>query len=204
METVGLGVDIIEIARMRRVLERTPRFRMRVFTETERAYCDAKARPEVHYALRFAAKEAVAKALGTGFSDGVSFSGIEIVNNRYGKPEVLLTGGAQRVAEEKGIVEMQVSLSFTHDVGVANAIAITEAARPRAERGDDQRARLDAAFKEARKMIREDGALHPGFVDAGSPSEEDDDVGSSPSSPVSLPVHGEERQEGLPFEGSAS
>ncbi|MBQ1448586.1 MAG: holo-ACP synthase, partial [Coriobacteriales bacterium] len=172
--------------------------------ETERAYCDAKARPEVHYALRFAAKEAVAKALGTGFSDGVSFSGIEIVNNRYGKPEVLLTGGAQRVAEEKGIVEMQVSLSFTHDVGVANAIAITEAARPRAERGDDQRARLDAAFKEARKMIREDGALHPGFVDAGSPSEEDDDVGSSPSSPVSLPVHGEERQEGLPFEGSAS
>lgn len=165
METVGLGVDIIEIARMGRILERTPRFRTRVFSETERSYCDAKARPEVHYALRFAAKEAVAKALGTGFGRGVSFSDIEIVNNRHGKPEVVLTGGAREVAEEKGIVDMQVSLSFTHDVGVANAIAITEAARPRAERGEDQRARLDAAFKEARKMIGEDGALHPGLIE---------------------------------------
>ena len=60
---VGLGVDIVEIARVRRILERTPSFRERVFSEEERAYCDAAANPEVHYATRFAAKDAVACAM---------------------------------------------------------------------------------------------------------------------------------------------
>ena len=74
---VGLGVDIVEIARMRRILERTPRFRERVFSEEERAYCDATANPETHYATRFAAKEAVVKALGTGFSRGIGVRAAE-------------------------------------------------------------------------------------------------------------------------------
>ena len=74
---VGLGVDIVEIARVRRILERTPSFRERVFSEEERAYCDAAANPEVHYATRFAAKEAVVKALGTGFTRGIGVRDIE-------------------------------------------------------------------------------------------------------------------------------
>ena len=61
---VGLGVDIVEIARMRRILERTPSFREKVFSEEERSYCESTANPEVHYATRFAAKEAVLKAAG--------------------------------------------------------------------------------------------------------------------------------------------
>ena len=69
---VGLGVDIVEIARMRRILERTPSFREKVFSEEERSYCESTANPEVHYATRFAAKEAVLKALGTGFSRGIA------------------------------------------------------------------------------------------------------------------------------------
>ena len=60
----GLGVDIVEIDRMRAALERTPRLKERLFSAEERAYCDKRSRPEVHYALRFAAKEAVLKALG--------------------------------------------------------------------------------------------------------------------------------------------
>ena len=75
---VGLGVDIVEIERMRRILERTPSFARKVFSEAERAYCDGKAQPEVHYATRFAAKEAVVKALGTGFSEGIGVRDIEV------------------------------------------------------------------------------------------------------------------------------
>ena len=67
----GLGVDIVEIARMEDILRRTPNFKQRVFTEDERAYCESKHNPAVHYALFFAAKEAVAKALGTGGREDV-------------------------------------------------------------------------------------------------------------------------------------
>ena len=68
---VGLGVDIVEIERMKRILARTPSFRTRMFSEDERAYCDAKATPEVHYATRFAAKEAVLKEIGCGLAAGL-------------------------------------------------------------------------------------------------------------------------------------
>ena len=73
MAMAGIGVDMLEIERMERVLARRPNFARRVFTEEERAYCEKCARPAEHYAARFAAREAVVKALGTGFSDGVSF-----------------------------------------------------------------------------------------------------------------------------------
>ena len=69
--SVGMGVDIVEIARMRDILARTPSFASRVFSEAERAYCEETAAPEAHFATRFAAKEAVLKALGTGFSSGI-------------------------------------------------------------------------------------------------------------------------------------
>ncbi|MFR4802503.1 MAG: holo-ACP synthase [Eggerthellaceae bacterium] len=80
--TVGLGVDIVEIARMRRVMERTPSFAAKVFTEGERAYCESKANPTTHYAARFAAKEAVCKALGSGILvDGMRMTDVEVVRD---------------------------------------------------------------------------------------------------------------------------
>jgi holo-[acyl-carrier protein] synthase len=161
MDLAGLGVDIVEIDRIRRALDSSPRFKMRVFTERERDYCDRKARPEVHYALRFAAKEAVLKAFGTGFGHGVNVTDVEVVNNEEGKPEVELHGGAQRLADQLGIVELHLSLSFTHDVGVANAVAVKEGSRPRNDERRDPQAELAAAFKEARSIIDEigDGTL---------------------------------------------
>ncbi len=99
MDVLGLGVDIIEIDRMKRILERTPSFRIRIFSEGEREYCDSKARPEVHYALRFAAKEAVLKALGIGFT-GVRATDVEVAHDKKGKPIALLHGSAAKLAEE--------------------------------------------------------------------------------------------------------
>lgn len=152
MDVAGLGVDIIEIDRMRTILARTPSFRERVFTEGERAYCDAKARPEIHYALRFAAKEAVLKALGTGFN-GVRVTDVEVENDRYGKPTVLLHGAAAELAKRLGVLEMHLSLSYTHSVGVANAVAVTEENRPHEDEHVDPRAGLASAFKEARGIL---------------------------------------------------
>lgn len=154
MDVAGLGVDIVEIERMRAILERTPSFKTRVFSETERAYCDAKAKPEIHYALRFAAKEAVLKALGTGFN-GVRVTDVEVRNDAYGKPVALLSGEAARIAKEQGVVEMHISLSYTHSVGVANAVAVTEENRPRTDEKVDPRAELATAFKEARSLLDE-------------------------------------------------
>ena len=136
---VGLGVDIVEIARMRRILERTPRFRERVFSEDERAYCDATANPETHYATRFAAKE----------------RDIEVRRNAKGRPVVALHGRAREVARELGVRELPVSLSFTHTEAVACAMAITEDSVRAAEKRVDPMEELSRQFKEARALLDE-------------------------------------------------
>lgn len=150
---VGLGVDIVEIERMRRILTRTPSFARKVFSEAERAYCDAKANPEVHYATRFAAKEAVVKALGTGFSEGIGVRDIEVRRTTKGRPYVVLTGRAREVAREQGVREMPLSLSFTHTEAVACAMAITEDAVTAAKKRVDPMDELARQFKEARSML---------------------------------------------------
>jgi holo-[acyl-carrier protein] synthase len=151
----GLGVDIVEIERMRRALERRPAMKERIFSADERAYCDARNKPEIHYAMRFAAKEAVLKALGTGFS-GMRFTDVEVKRDERGRPVPRLSGRAAKVAEERGIVEMHLSLSFTHTNAVASAVAITEEGRPRPkEIPPDPMAELAASFKEARAMLDE-------------------------------------------------
>ncbi|MDR2587423.1 MAG: holo-ACP synthase [Coriobacteriales bacterium] len=148
----GLGVDIIEIERMERALERTPRMRARLFSDAERAYAQGKGRPAVHFALFFAAKEAVLKALGTGFS-GMAFRDVEVSHDRYGRPVPLLHGRAQEVAQAQGIIEVQLSLSYTHSVGVASAVAIKEQNRPRKDEKLDPRAELARQFKEVRALL---------------------------------------------------
>ena len=153
MAITGLGVDIVEIERMRRALERTPRMRERLFSAEEQAYCDGRRKPEIHYAMRFAAKEAVLKALGTGFS-GMRFTDVEVARDERGRPVPRLSGRAAEVAAERGIIEMHLSLSFTHSTAVASAVAITEEGRPRPkETPPDPMAELAASFKEARAML---------------------------------------------------
>jgi holo-[acyl-carrier protein] synthase len=157
MTVLGLGVDIVEIDRMARALARRPRLKERLFSDAERAYCDGRSRPEVHYALRFAAKEAVLKALGTGFS-GMRFRDVEVARDASGRPTPSLHGRAAERAAELGIVEMHLSLSFTHTTAVASAVAITEHARPRREERVDPMAELARSFKDARAMLDTVGA----------------------------------------------
>lgn len=152
---VGMGVDVVEIARMERILKRTPRFAQRVFSPDECAYCDSKAHPEVHYATRFAAKEAVLKALGTGFSEGISVRDIEVKRTSKGRPYVRLSGRAYEVAQHKGVRELPISLSFTHTEAVACAMAITEASLAAAEKRKDPMEELAKQFKEARALLDE-------------------------------------------------
>ncbi|MFU8891785.1 MAG: holo-ACP synthase [Anaerosomatales bacterium] len=153
MSITGLGVDIVEIERMRRALERRPAMKERIFSASERAYCDARNKPEIHYAMRFAAKEAVLKALGTGFS-GMRFTDVEVERDERGRPVPKLSGRAAEIADERGIVEMHLSLSFTHTNAVASAVAITEEARPRPKvTPPDPMAELAASFKDARALL---------------------------------------------------
>jgi holo-[acyl-carrier protein] synthase len=119
------GVDLIEIARVDRVLTRYgDRFLERVFTPTEILHCRGRL-PEL--AARFAAKEAVSKALGVGMRmiapDGVHWREVEVIGDRRGKPLVRLYGRAAERADELGLVEWAVSLSHTHEHAVAFVVA---------------------------------------------------------------------------------
>jgi len=154
-DQVGLGLDVVEIARMERILARTPSFAAKVFSEQERAYCDATAHPATHYATRFAAKEAVVKALGNGFSGGVGVRDIEVRRNAKGRPYVVLAGRARAIADSIGLREMPISLSFTHAEAVACAMAITEGAVAASEKRADPMEELTRQFKEARSMLDE-------------------------------------------------
>ncbi|HEY3318604.1 MAG TPA: holo-ACP synthase [Coriobacteriia bacterium] len=154
---LGLGVDMVEIARMGAALQRHPRLKERCFSEEERAYCESRNRPVVHYALRFAAKEAVLKALGTGFA-GMRFTDVEVTRDQRGRPVPRLSGRAAEVAAELGVAELMLSLSFTHENAVASAVAMTAEDRP-PEPEPTQAERMRASFKDARAILDE--------VDAG-------------------------------------
>lgn len=115
-----VGVDIIEIARVDRVMRRYAGFRSRVFTDAEREYCESRPNPPQHYAARFAGKEAVGKALGCG----VNFTWLEIEIAGRPKPSVTLFGSMLAFAERVGAGAMD--LSMTHSRELATAICILE------------------------------------------------------------------------------
>jgi holo-[acyl-carrier protein] synthase len=120
---VSIGTDIIEIRRVREVLARTPRFRERVFTEQERAYCDSRGVSAAqHYAARFAAKEAAFKALRTGWRDGLSWHHVEITLTDAGAPELQLSGHARDLFDALGATHAHLSLSHTTEHAVAQVI----------------------------------------------------------------------------------
>jgi holo-[acyl-carrier protein] synthase len=115
-----VGVDAIEIARIRRALESYPGFRERCFTEAERAYCDSRKNPAESYAGRFAGKEAVGKALGLGVARAFAWRDIEIVGRP--KPGVTLHGRARAWAD--GVAAGAIDLSMTHSRELAVAVAV--------------------------------------------------------------------------------
>jgi holo-[acyl-carrier protein] synthase len=129
---IGLGNDIIDIRRVERTIERYgERFLSRIFTEIERRKSDNRAGRAASYAKRFAAKEACAKALGTGFRQGVFWRDMGVVNLPSGRPTLQLTGGAARALEwltPKGH-EVRIDLSITDDFPTAQAIVIISAVK---------------------------------------------------------------------------
>jgi holo-[acyl-carrier protein] synthase len=120
---IGIGVDLCEVDRMRAALDRTPTLRTRVFTEDERAYCDRRKDPTERYAARFAAKEAVMKAMGVGVG-ACRWRDIEVTKASSGAPSVRLHGGARALADERGIREWRLTITHTHRVAEAIAVAL--------------------------------------------------------------------------------
>ncbi len=161
---VGLGVDIVEIERMRKILKRSPAFARKVFSCEECCYCDATSQPEVHYATRFAAKEAVLKALGTGFSEGIGVRDVEVRRTSKGRPYAVLSGRAKQVAQSLGVRELPLSLSFTHTDAVACAMAITEGSVRAQQQRRDPMEELARQFKEARTLLDDLDAAEPATV----------------------------------------
>ena len=122
---VGIGTDIIEVLRIAQMIERHGElFVTRVYTPFEIQYCQQRKMSTQHYAGRWAAKEAVLKALGTGWRKGISWRDVEIRNDSSGRPTVALRGGAADVVEQLGITEVQVSISHCRSHATAFAIAV--------------------------------------------------------------------------------
>lgn len=122
---VGVGIDQVEVERMAALLRRHPRrARERLFTPRERERCDATRRPAECFAVRFAAKEAFLKALGTGLALGMRWREVEVVAEEDGRPRLRVSGTAARRLREAG--GRSLHLSCTHEAGVAGAVVVVE------------------------------------------------------------------------------
>lgn len=123
---IGTGVDLVENDRIRELLAKWGgHFKNRVFLPAEQAYCDSKAAPWLYYAGRFAVKEAVSKAFGTGIGPALGWKDIEVVrNHRSGAPSVVLSEHGMELAREQGVGQVLISLSHTHHFAVAHALLI--------------------------------------------------------------------------------
>ncbi len=124
MQVLGIGTDIVEVLRIAQMIERHGElFINRVYTDHEIAYCSARKAATQHYAGRWAAKEAILKALGTGWRRGIGWRDIEIRNNRAGAPSVAFRGGTRDIVERVGIQELLISISHSRSHAVACAVA---------------------------------------------------------------------------------
>ena len=122
---IGVGIDLAEVGRIRDVmLRRGDRFMARVYSQAEREYCLGKADPASHFAARFAAKEAFAKAVGTGVAGGMRFSDIEVVRDAAGRPTLELSGHARELAASMAVGTIH--LSLTHTRHTAGAVVVLE------------------------------------------------------------------------------
>ncbi|MFQ5952496.1 MAG: holo-ACP synthase [Candidatus Omnitrophota bacterium] len=125
MKIIGTGIDAVEIGRFEHaVKEKEEKFLQRIFTSEELKYIGTRKARFVHMAGRFAAKEAVKKALPDGARIGLSWADIEILNNEDGKPYVRLHGEAEQLAKENGPFEVLVSISHTRNTAISNAMVV--------------------------------------------------------------------------------
>jgi len=125
MALYGIGIDVVEVDRIESSLsEFGEHFLDRIFTEEERAYCDRQKNRELSYAARFAAKEAIAKAFGTGIGKSIGWRDMEIYRKDSGEPTVILHGKAKELAEEIGIEEVKISLTHAKHYAAANAVIL--------------------------------------------------------------------------------
>ena len=120
----GTGIDIIEVSRIQKVLERDIGFKEKIFTKGEIDYCEEKKNKYQHYAARFSAKEAFLKAIGTGWRFGIKFGDIEVYHDEFGNPLIRLYGKADELVRENGISTMHVSLSHLKEM--ATAVVVLE------------------------------------------------------------------------------
>ena len=126
MMVTGIGTDIVECLRIAQMIERHGElFLTRVYTKREIEYCSSRKAATQHYAGRWAAKEAVLKALGTGWSRGISWQDIEIRNDEGGRPSIALGGGARDLCENLGIGEILISISHCRTHATAYSIAMS-------------------------------------------------------------------------------
>lgn len=124
MDCPGIGLDLVTVTRFADALERGGEaFRKRLFTAKEQAHAATRSKPAQHYAARFAAKEAVMKALGRGFGQGVAFPEIEILSDGKSAPQVVLHGKTKELADAAGIVAWALSLSHSDDTAGAVVMA---------------------------------------------------------------------------------
>ncbi|MFO0903784.1 MAG: holo-ACP synthase [Pirellulales bacterium] len=125
MNVVGIGTDIVESLRIAQMIERhQDLFLTRVYTTHEIQYCSARKAATQHYAGRWAAKEAVLKAIGTGWSQGIQWTDVEVRNNEGGAPRIVLAGVAAEIAKQMGIDEVLISISHCRTHATAFAIAV--------------------------------------------------------------------------------
>ncbi|MCK4312383.1 MAG: holo-ACP synthase [Candidatus Cloacimonetes bacterium] len=120
----GIGIDIIEVERVKKLVSKKDKFIKRIYTQTEINYCESFRNKAQEYAGRFCAKEAFLKAMGTGWSHGLRFNEIEIVNDKLGKPEINLYGTTKEYFEKKGLKNIYVTIS--HIKKYATAAVVVE------------------------------------------------------------------------------
>lgn len=123
MSIVGIGIDLVDCARIESSIARFgDRFLHRVFTEGEIAYSQSMKFPARHLAARFAAKEALSKAFGTGIGRAMGWRDLDVRKKESGEPYVVLSGGAEKMANERGVTKVWISLSHTDESGMATII----------------------------------------------------------------------------------
>lgn len=165
MARVGVGVGMLEISRVTGALGRIPRFGEKVFSAEERAYCEAGVRPAERYAQCLAAHGAVLKSLGMTDAAGVRLGDVAVEAGEHGRPVARLAGRVAEEARAQGVEEVVLSLSRTHEVAVANAVAMTEGARPQPREERDPKREFQASFREAKSIIDELERLQDGIMD---------------------------------------
>lgn len=125
MQLFGIGIDVVEVERIGSSIDEFgEKFLNRIFTKSEQGYCESQKRSVIHYAARFAAKEAIAKAFGTGIGKEVSWLDMEIIRQESGEPVVKLYGGGKAFGDKIKVTDIKISLTHAEHYAAANAAVL--------------------------------------------------------------------------------